>query len=398
MRIAAVVLSVLSLVAADDPTYHLAIGDPGRRDREVSVVLDAIVSGRNGAVLTPGDLVGELADAQLILIGQTHTSAESHRVQLQVIEALHRAGRRVRVGLEMFPYTEQASLDSWVSGTWSADDFLAKARWYEHWGYHWGYYEDIFRFARAQRLPMLALNVPRDVVAAVRRQGLEQLPPEQAKHLPPSIDVDNAEHLMLFKASFDEDDTLHGAMTDDAWKGMLAAQATWDAAMAWHAVLGLKDVDDPRTVVVVLVGSGHVAYGLGIERQARRWFDGRIRSIIPVPVADADGPIASVRGSYADYVWGVAEERSPRYPSLGVSTMAADGGRRQIIAVEDDSPAAAAGLQVGDTILDLGGQPIASREALSQAIAACDWGDVPVVTVEREGQRLSLDVALRRSR
>ena len=42
--------------------------------------------------------------------------------------------------------------------------------------------------------------------------------------------------------------------------------------MAWNAVKALERLgDDPNAAVVVLVGSGHVAYGLGIERQARTY-------------------------------------------------------------------------------------------------------------------------------
>jgi uncharacterized iron-regulated protein len=397
MRTALTVALLFGLLAADDPTYHLAIGDPARRDREVPVVLDAIVTGATGAVVTPRTLVEHLQDTSILLIGETHTSTESHRVQFQTIEALHAAGRTVIVGLEMFPYTEQPSLDAWTDGTWRDGDFVTKARWYEHWGYHWGYYEDIFRFARAAGLPMVALNAPRDVVSAVRRQGLDGLPPDQAKHLPPSVDVDSAEHLMLFKASFEEGDSLHGGMTDEAWKSMLAAQATWDAAMGWRAVRALERANASNAIVVVLVGSGHVAYGLGIERQARRWFDGEIRSIIPVPVADDDGPVSSVRGSYADFVWGVAYEPAPRHPSLGISTTAAGEGRK-VIAVEPDSPAGSAGVLVGDIVLEVDGLTIDDRESLNQAVAACDWGDVPVLTLDREGRQLTLDVPLRRER
>ena len=50
-------------------------------------------------------------------------------------------------------------------------------------------------------------------------------------------------------------------------------------------------------VVVVLVGAGHVQYGMGIERQLRKTFPGRIASLIPVPVKDSRlGAIASVLG------------------------------------------------------------------------------------------------------
>src|SRR4029077_17262224 len=116
-------------------------------------------------------------------------------------------------------------------------------------------------------------NAPRDVVTAVRQKGLTSLPADQAGHLPPRIDTDSDEHLAFFKASFDDSDTMHGAMTDAAWKSMLSAQATWDGAMAWNAVKALEPLaGDPKGVVVLLAGSGHVAYGLGVARQARLYF------------------------------------------------------------------------------------------------------------------------------
>lgn len=392
-----IVFGAAAVGRADDRIYHLSIGDADRRTREVPVVLDTIVAAASGDRITPEDLAARLVNVRLLLVGETHTSVESHRVQLQIIEALHRAGRHVIVGLEMYPYTRQDALDAWSRGEWSEEEFVQRADWYEVWGYHWGYYREIFQFVKKARLPLTALNVPREVVTAVRRQGIDQLSPEMRQHLPPSIDTEHPDHMVFFKASFDEDDTLHGGMSEEAWRGMLAAQATWDAAMAWHAVQALERAADPRAIVIVLAGSGHVAYGVGIERQARRWFDGPIESVIPVPVADDDGPIPSVRASYASYVWGVAYEKAPVYPTLGASTRAVDGGGREIIAVDDDSPAAQAGLKVGDTIVAFDGRPIESRGALATELAACRWGDVVTLTIERGGARRTVDVPLRRT-
>ena len=100
---------------------------------------------------------------------------------------------------------------------------------------------------------------------------------------PAHVDVDSAEHLAYFKAAMSEGGATHPGMSDEALKGMLAAQATWDAAMGWNAVAALKKSNDPSAIMVVLVGSGHVAYGLGIERQARQFFDGSIATLVPVP-------------------------------------------------------------------------------------------------------------------
>ena len=375
--------------------YHLPLGDPARREREVPITIDTLVDTVSGLSIEPEALAGLLTSTRLLLLGESHTSVEAHHVQLQVLQALQRRGRRMIIALEMFPVTAQAALDEWNAGRLSESEFLVQSRWYEHWGYDWRYYREIFLFARDHRIPLHAVNVPRAVVTAVRQKGIANLPPDQAAYLPPRVDVDSAEHLALFKASFGSGDGPHGAMTEDAWQGMLAAQATWDAGMGWNTLQALKRLDDPAAVGIVLVGSGHVAYGLGIERQARPWTDGPIASVIPVPVADENGPITAVRASYARYVWGVPREPWSAWPSLGVSTSAAEDGRK-VIHVEDDSPAAAASLEVGDVIVAIDDEPTPSREALSRAMASRLWGDVVHVTIRRSAGDVRLVVPLRR--
>ena len=391
-----VLLAPMSALAAD-PVHRLSLGDPARRDKDITLVLDAAIDTATGDTLGPDQLAERLDKTRLLLLGESHTSVESHRVQLQVLRALARRGRVIRIGLEMFPYTAQASLDSWNDGRWSETEFVDKSRWYEHWGYHWGYYRDLVLFARAERIPLFAINAPRELITAVRQTGIANLSPEHSSRMPPKVDVDSAEHLVFFKASFGEGDSVHGGMTDEAWKGMLSAQATWDAAMAWNAVRALEAASDPKAIMVVLVGSGHVAYGLGIERQARSWFDGPVSSVIAVPLADDNGPTSPLRASYANFLWGVAREPWSAWPSLGLSTRAADGGTRQVIAVEDDGAAAKAGVKVNDILLRIDEVPIDSRETLSRQMAAYAWGDAPRLAIARGTEQLTVTIPLRRA-
>ena len=96
-------------------------------------------------------------------------------------------------------------------------------------------------------------------------------------------------------------------MGDDMLMNMLSAQATWDATMGFNGVEALKAQNDPKAIMVILVGSGHVAYGVGIERQARKWFDGPIATLIPVSVGTpARGLVKSTQASYANFIWGIA--------------------------------------------------------------------------------------------
>lgn len=395
--VAGALFATATAAAAADRIYTLKIGDPARREKTVPVATDTIVDTRAGEPIVPAQLAERLKNTRLLLVGETHTSTEAHRVQLRVVQALVEAGRQVLIGLEMFPYTEQAALDRWIAGTEAEADWVKTARWYEHWGYHWEYYRDIFLYARSKRLPMFAVNTPRDVVTAVRRKGFANLTPEEAAHIPTEVDVESDDHMTFFKASFAEGDAMHGGMSPDAWKGMLSAQATWDATMGWNAVKALEEHGGPGAIMVVLVGSGHVAYGVGIERQARRWFDGEIRTLVPVPARDDTGPIGEVSATYADIVWGVAHEDAARFPSTGISTRAdAKAGLRQVIIVEKDSPAARAGVAVGDYLVSLDGTPVPDRETMNIVMAGKTWGDTATLVVRRGDKDVPLTLAFKR--
>jgi uncharacterized iron-regulated protein len=396
--VVAVTLMISSSVFAQSKQriFHLEIGDPARRTRDARVVLDGITDTATGEVISANQLAPRLRDTRLLLLGESHTTADFHRVQLRVIRALHEAGRNVTIGLEMFPYTEQQSLDRWRDGLLTEAGFITLARWYEFWGYNWQYYRDIFLYARDNHIPMYGVNTPREVVTAVRQKGIANLSERDKQYVPPNIDVDSADHLTFFKASFDDDDSLHGNMPDAMLKSMQAAQATWDASMGYNSVKVLK-ASPQDSIMVVLVGSGHVAYGVGIERQAKQWFDGKITTLIPVPVLDDDDkPISNVKASYANFVWGIPAESDSLYPSLGFST-SDTAGVRKIIAIDKDSVASRSGLQVNDEVLALDGTPAPDRETWNRMMAAKNWGDTAVVTVKRGNAELKIDAELRRT-
>jgi len=394
---------VLAALLAPGPAPHdellrLPVGDPARRDRTAHVVLDAITDTATGELLTPAELPKRLEGVRLLLVGEGHTDMDSHRVERRVLEELHRAGRRVTVALEMFPYTEQTALDDWTKGGLTEEQFLDASHWYRSWGYNWAYYRDVFLLARDAGMPLRAVNVPREVITAVRKKGYQGLTPEEAAHIPTHVDSKNAEHMRMFQASFD-DASFHAGMDAAAWQAMLDAQCAWDATMGFQAIQALQGADDPKAIVVVLVGAGHVSYGLGIERQVRsQGFLGGVASLIAVPVVDDKGRATpSVQASYASFVWGTPPAADPLYPELGVATRARTEDKLlEVIDVEKDTPAANAGVKNGDVLLAVDGEMVPDREAFARAMAGKRWGDTAAVTLRRGAEQLLVTVKLRR--
>jgi len=388
-------------VRAEDP-LHLPIGDPARKDREVSLVLDGITETAGGTVLTPAELPARLSSSRILFVGEAHVSVESHAVELAVIRELVRAGRRVSVALEMFPaHGTRETLEEWSAGRMSEAEFVEKSEWLRHWSYNWGYYREIFAFARDHGVKLFGINVPPEIVSTVGRKGIEALEPAQKALLPPRVDWDDAELKRLFRASFDEDE-FHGGLSEEMLNRMVQAQATWDAAFGWNAARAAKSAGDPKAIVVVLLGHGHVFYGRGAERQARLWFDGKTSSLVPVAVSDRDKgrcDIRTVRASLADFVWGVPEEDATLYPSPGFSTRwVQTENLPEVIQVEKKSAAQRAGLKVGDRLTEIDGRPSADREAIHRAFATKRWGDSARLSVRRGSETVSLELLLRRER
>ncbi|MCW5571866.1 MAG: ChaN family lipoprotein [Steroidobacteraceae bacterium] len=396
--VAACWLAASMSAAAGENILDLPIGDASRADREIAVTLDGVIDTRAGELITPAELARRLATTRVLFIGEEHTTPEFHDVQLATIKALHDAGREVLIGLEMYPYDQQAPLDQWIDGKLTERGFVDLSGWYVYWSHHWGYYRDIFNYAREQDLRMYGVNMPRAAVNLAREKGFDALDPESRRHLPPKIDLTNAEHRRLFRAYFSDDDALHSQMSEAALDSLYRAQVTWDASMGWNAAQALERHGGKDAIIVIMIGAGHVAYNLGGVRQLAANYSGEVRSLIPVAVRNGDGSaVGPVRASYADFIWGVPGRDGPGLPVLGVSLAGRIGNEpSKVIQVDKDGSAAQAGVRVGDILLRLGDTPITSTTDLQRSTGEYAWGDGVPLEIRRDGVLQTLDLVFRR--
>jgi uncharacterized iron-regulated protein len=178
---------------------------------------------------------------------------------LNVIQALHEAGAQVAIGLEMFRNDSQQALDQWVAGNISEKQF--EEIYYDNWTYPWSVYRMIFEYARKEKIPMLGLNVPREITRQVSREGFNSLSEEQRGKLKDvSCRVDK-EYMDYIKKAFGGH--AHGKIN---FTYFCEAQMVWDTAMAVNTLAYLKK--EPDAVVVLLAGAGHVQKG-AVPRQIR---------------------------------------------------------------------------------------------------------------------------------
>jgi len=238
------------------------------RSLVLGIVVFALVGCAHGKIMRIKDIeiisfdqmIQEVKDKKIILIGELHSEPKHHEYQLRIIKALHEKGIPVAIGLEMFRAESQKDLDRWTSGKVSLKQFLPI--YYSNWGMPWPLYRDIFLFARDNNILLIGLNVPRETTNKVAQKGLSSLTEEEMGKLPSGIScsVDD-EYMEFIKKAY----KIHTTGTE--FKNFCEAQMVWDSAMALYTLEYLKNY--PVYTVVILAGTGH-AWKRAIPEQINR--------------------------------------------------------------------------------------------------------------------------------
>jgi uncharacterized iron-regulated protein len=246
-----------------------------------------ILSGRTGAAVSFEELIADVRTARVAYVGEMHTSTRHHEIQLRVIRALHEAGIRLAVGMEMFDRSYQTVLDRWAAGDLDEEAFLRRTHWYANWRFDYGLYRGILDYIRTEKIPLVALNVPFSIPPKIRVGGTEYLTECEKAYLPAEVDTGIAAHRRYVEDVFNQHPFKNVRFED-----FYLAQCVWEDAMAETAVAHLDD-----GMLVVLAGNGHIQYKYGIPERVFKRNGLAYRTIYPVAAAEA------IDLSVADYLW-----------------------------------------------------------------------------------------------
>ena len=211
---------------------------------------------RDGRIISMGELKEDIKNTPVVIVGELHNNKKHHDFQLRVIEELYKDHIPFAIGLEMFQSGNQKTLDSWVAGTLPLQKFLET--YYDDWGFPWPLYRDIFLYARDNKIPLVGLNVSRNITQKIAQTGFSSLSEAELRQLPPGItcDITQAYREFITKAYRD-----HGFTNEKLFIQFCEAQMVWDSTIAWNVMKYLKQ--NPTRVMIVLAGTGH-AWKLGI--------------------------------------------------------------------------------------------------------------------------------------
>ena len=249
-----------------------------------------IISSSLGEPVSLGDLLDDLNSCRITYVGEKHTNAAHHKIQLQIIQAVYQNHPDMVVGMEMFDHTYQDVLDQWSKGELTEKDFLRKSHWYANWRFDFSLYRDILEFIKEHNIRLVGLNIPNHIPPKIREGGIENLSDEDKAHLPQQIDFSKSAHRDYLKKIFEGHK--HHFKREVEFEDFYAAQSVWEDAMAEKIAQNLND-----TVMVVLAGNGHIQFKYGIPDRAYVRTGASFRTVY---LERAGG---QVKRDIADYIW-----------------------------------------------------------------------------------------------
>ena len=223
------------------------------------------------------------------------------------------------------------------------DDSSKKANIFKAWGFDYNVYRPILNFARAEGIPVVALNVEHGIVSKVFHSGHQPIRLTRKRRLLRSSTFPTR-FTKSGSGSFQE----HKTEKEERFDYFYQAQVLWDEAMAESIADFLKR--EPAYQIVVLAGSGHLTHGSGIPSRVAR--QTKVDSAIILSGADLEI-------GEADYLLSPKPVSYTPAPKLMVF-LVEESGKVAIQSFPEGSISEKAGMKAGDVIRSIDRVPIRS--------------------------------------
>jgi aminopeptidase N len=314
-------------------------------------------------------VIDQVSGKKIVYVGEYHDRFSNHTVELQVIKGLFKKNPMIAIGMEMFPQPFQQVLDDYISGAIGEREFLKRSEYFSRWVYDFNLYKAILDFARAEKIPIVALNVRREITDKVAKGGKDSLSVDEKKEIPQQLDLSDDDYRDRLKRVFEE----HKDLAEKNFVFFYEAQVLWDETMA----LSLDEYirKDPLRQVIVLAGLGHVAYGSGIPKRAFRRNGYEYAMILND--ADVDRGI----GDYLVFPKAIEGVTAPKLMAM----FKEDGGKIIVTDFPTDSVSQKGGIRVGDVVLALDNSPVQSVADIRIVLFYKRHGEAVKVKVMRKG-------------
>lgn len=313
----------------------------------------------------------ELERDRVVFVGEIHDRYDHHLNQLAILQGLHQKNSKLAIGVEWFQQPFQAVIDEFLADKIDENELLRRTDYFDRWRYDYRMLRPIMEYAKANHLPVIALNTPAELTHKISRGGLQALNPDERAQLPATITPPDESYRHRLEQVFAEH-TIDKARLAN----FMLVQRVWDETMAQNINRFLQPRPDWH--MVVFSGIGHITHGNGIPQD----ITDSNPSIKTATVVSSDA--RDIQPGLVDYFVLTQPLSLPATGKLGVWLHNVDKGVR-IGELIDNSPARRAGLKAGDRLVKFDGIAINSMADLMLALAEREPGQKVKVDIERKG-------------
>ncbi len=259
-------------------------------------------------------LLAELAKIDVAFVGEQHDDPATHRIERAILEGLARRRANVIVSLEMFERDVQASLDDYLAGRLSEEEFLKASR---PWPRYATDYRPLVEFARAHNWRVIASNVPRRIASQVSKQGLDAVrsgPESERKLVAAELACPMDDYFKRFAEAMSKghpgtDQKQSDKKKEEEQRAMIErfyqAQCVKDETMAESIANAFAQQTGGQSgpLVIHFNGAFHSDYRLGTaSRVVRRLPKSKVKVISVVPIENFDNINVDEYRKRSDYI------------------------------------------------------------------------------------------------
>lgn len=212
--------------------------------------------------------------ASVVFFGEEHDNAIAHWLELELTKALG-AKKALVLGAEMLEADNQKQVDAYLLGEINQKQLDSTARLWKNYKTD---YKPLVDYAKSNKIPFIATNIPRKFASMVYKNGfesLEALSEEEKKWIAPLP--------ILYDATLPGYANMLKEMQGHGGENLPKAQAVKDATMAYFIWKNCK----PNTVFLHFNGSYHSENYEGILWYLKQK-DPKIKMITIATVSQAD--------------------------------------------------------------------------------------------------------------
>ncbi|RLD83982.1 MAG: hypothetical protein DRJ07_05710 [Bacteroidetes bacterium] len=245
-------------------------------------------------------MIKDLAKADMVFFGESHTNPISHWMQIEMAKSFHEIkGDKLVFGAEMFESPNQLVLNEYLAGFYPEKKMLPEIT--QLWNNYQTDYKPLVEFAKENNLRFVASNIPRRYASMINKGGievLEKLSPEAKAWIGPDL-------VKYFDpAVYADMKDMMGGHVPPNMLNIQTAQAAKDATMAHFSVKNFNKGE----LYFHLDGSYHSNNKRGIIWWVNKIQPGlNIKSITTVSRSTWDEMTKEEKKSIAEYIIVVAD-------------------------------------------------------------------------------------------